>query len=115
MLKKDFEFETPADILRGMAETYEEKAKEYGERQYLHIGKMLEVMYPNGLTLKGADEFNRLHLFILMMVKISRYSQNFKRGGHQDSTHDLAVYTSMLEAFEDEKRIDKFANKGSEE
>jgi hypothetical protein len=36
-----------------------------------------------------------------MTVKLSRYAANFEKGGHQDSVHDLGVYSFLLEDFDD--------------
>lgn len=60
------------------------------------------ALFPDGLTLKTADDWNRAHLFLLGVVKQSRYAVNFEKGGHRDSARDLTVYSAMLEAVDEE-------------
>ena len=89
---------TTADkLLLKASKTYGEKSKEYGDN-YLRIGHVLAAMFPQGVKTQSAEDWNRLHLLIMILVKVTRYSENWSRGGHQDSLHDLQVYAAMLEA-----------------
>ena len=63
------------------------------------IGHILEITFPDGVTLKTADEHNRWHLYIMMLVKISRLACTGI--SHIDSAHDCAVYSAMLESLMD--------------
>jgi len=90
---------TAEAYLREGADLYEERSAIYGNN-WLLIGKMLEALFPEGVTLKTADDWNRMHLFIQMMTKVTRYSACWKEGGHVDSSLDLTVYTSMLHALD---------------
>ena len=86
---------TPEQILAEMIETFQERKKLYGDN-YKQIGKVMEALFPNGVTLKTIKEHNRYHLFLMIMVKVTRLAQtNLK---HKDSVHDLAVYAAMLES-----------------
>lgn len=86
----------PAKILRECAETFAERNKIYGEN-WRNIGPALAALFPNGITLRTAEEFGRFHLLDLMMTKISRLAVSGIE--HQDSAHDCVVYNAMLEAF----------------
>ncbi len=77
------------------AKTYFERNKIYGE-SYKQKGKIMEILFPDGLTLKTADEFNRYSMMGAVIGKMIRYSSQFKEGGHYDSAHDAMVYAALL-------------------
>lgn len=85
----------PDEILIAMAETYRERSKQYGNN-WRKIGAVMVALYPTGLTLETEDDFNKFHLFLLSMVKLTRLSESGL--SHQDSAHDNAVYSAMLES-----------------
>jgi hypothetical protein len=87
----------PEEILQEAAKTFEERGRVYGE-SYLNYGKIMAAIFPDGITIKGEEAFNRFALFFHCVNKIQRYSQNLEKGGHQDSAHDLCVYAAMLES-----------------
>lgn len=84
------------DLLAKAAETYRERHKVYGDN-YKLVGAVMEGLFPDGLTIKTAHDWNRLHILLLLVIKQTRYVQNWATGGHQDSIHDAAVYSAMLE------------------
>lgn len=88
-----------AEFLREGAKTFDERNAIYGNN-YLNVGKALEALFPEGLALKTADDWNRIHIFMLGIVKQSRYANNFCKGGHPDSSHDNTVYSAMLESID---------------
>jgi hypothetical protein len=86
---------TVPDLLREAAEVYESRNKEYGNC-YKNFGEWTSKLFQKGIEVKTVDDFNRLGILIIMLSKISRYAENFKNGGHDDSLCDLSVYTNML-------------------
>jgi len=84
------------DILKKMAETYAERNAVYGDN-FRNVGRIMMILFPEGLNLESESDFTRWHIFELIVVKLTRYSINFKNGGHPDSVHDAAVYNAMLE------------------
>lgn len=48
------------------------------------------------------EDYQRLFLISMIIMKIARYSKNICSGGHKDSSIDLINYSSMLDAFTDE-------------
>lgn len=94
---------TPADTLRQAGEVYDQKNAEYGD-SYKQFGHSLAAMFPNGLTLNTADDFNRFAVFTLKTVKQHRYANNFTKGGHEDSLLDESVYAHMLMELDREAR-----------
>jgi len=83
------------DLLRDAAKIYEERNKMYGSN-YKRFGPIMQMLFPDGLRLKSADDFNRFGIFVQVVAKITRYAENFTRGGHADSLDDMAVYGMML-------------------
>lgn len=93
--------QTVADALRACAATFEQRNKQYGD-SYKNLGKIMVELFPDGLTLETVDDFNRFGCFFEMTNKMQRYSHNFTSGGHADSTHDISVYSQMLEELDNE-------------
>jgi len=84
------------EMLRNAAKIYEERNKLYGDN-YKRFGEIMHSLFPNGLTLHNVDDFNRFGVFVQVVSKITRYAENFTRGGHPDSLDDNAVYSMMLQ------------------
>ena len=88
------------EILHESAATYEERNKVYGDN-YLKVGNVMAALFPDGITLKTPDDHNRFHIFMLGIVKQTRYVTSFTNGGHRDSVHDNTVYSAMLEEIDE--------------
>jgi hypothetical protein len=80
-----------------------QRNKVYGNN-YLNVGNAMAAMFPNGVTLKTPDDWNRMHIFFLGIVKQTRYCNNWNKGGHADSMHDNTVYSAMLESIDEDIR-----------
>jgi hypothetical protein len=88
-------------ILERGAQVFRERRPIYG-RNAPKIGRALQAMFPEGLTLTTAEDFTRFYLFQMQLVKQSRYANNFLKGGHADSMVDTCVYAAMLQATDEE-------------
>lgn len=88
-----------ADILEAAAKTFRERNAVYGDN-YLRVGGMMAAMFPDGVNIKTAHDWNRMHILMLDMVKKSRYAVNWYAGGHEDSVLDATVYSAMLAAID---------------
>lgn len=84
-----------ADILQQAAETFRERNAVYGDN-YKNVGNVLFALFPHGIALQTAEDFNRWHLFELLVVKLTRFANTGLT--HTDSVHDAAVYAAMLES-----------------
>lgn len=84
-----------AEILDEMANTFRERNKVYGDN-YKRVGEVMMAMFPNGIALRTAEDFNRWHLFELQIVKLTRFANSGLV--HKDSIHDEAVYGAMVES-----------------
>ena len=91
------------DMLRDAANIYEERNKLYGDN-YKRFGYIMKELFPQGLKLEGPDDFNRYGVFVQVVSKITRYAENFTRGGHADSLDDMAVYAMMLQELDNMSR-----------
>jgi hypothetical protein len=90
-----------ADVLIDMAETYRERNKVYGDN-FLKVGKIMEILHgpdsaaPASGLVATAEDFNKWHLYELMIVKLTRFANSGLT--HRDSIHDMSVYGAMLES-----------------
>ena len=82
--------------LHELADLYAERNAMYSDN-YKTFGDMMIGLFPNGLTITSAEDWNRAALFIHICTKVSRYSASFDKGGHKDSLNDLSVYSQMLQ------------------
>ena len=87
---------TTPEILREAANTFQLRNNLYGDN-YKQFGHIMQVLFPDGLPCRTADDYNRLGLLVQCISKLTRYAANMPEGGHQDSAHDLCVYAAMLE------------------
>lgn len=90
--------------LADLGKLFEERNALYKDN-YKNFGKTLMGLFPNGITLKTAEEFNRFALFLQIVHKQSRYAQNVTSGGHADSLDDISVYAQMLREYDDENSV----------
>ena len=86
---------SPIEIMEEMLETFKERHKLYGDN-YKRIGKVLESLFPAGITLKTVSEHNQYHLFMMMVVKLTRFANTNLT--HKDSVHDIGIYAAMEES-----------------
>jgi hypothetical protein len=85
---------TVPDLMMEAADTFRERNKVYGDN-YKNVGNVMMSMFPKGIELRTAEDFNKWHLFELMVVKMTRFANSNLT--HQDSIHDLGVYSFMVE------------------
>jgi hypothetical protein len=85
---------TGDEILQEALSTFLERKATYG-LNYLTIGKVLEIMFPDGVVLKTAEDHNKWHLFLMAQVKMTR--QAAAGLNHADSARDACVYSAMFE------------------
>lgn len=91
---KDKKVLNAAAILTQAADTFRERNAMYKDNA-LVVGKVMTALFPNGVKLESPEDFHVWHLFELLIVKLTRYTNSGLR--HEDSIHDLMVYAAMLE------------------
>lgn len=85
-----------ANELISKAELYAQRAAIYGDN-YVRFGPiMAQLMATQKLDPTNEKDMARFGIFVQVVSKITRYAENFNRGGHDDSLDDLAVYAMML-------------------
>lgn len=87
------------EILAEAAQTFKERNAVYGDN-WKQVGDAMQALFPFGITLKTPNDWNRMHILMLTVVKWTRYVNNWELGGHADSVHDAMVYSAMLEAID---------------
>ena len=75
----------------------EGKANEYGP--FERLGEILATMFPNGVALGTAADFNRFALLVQIVNKLNRNAQYMPTQVHPDSLDDIAVLSMMLQSF----------------
>lgn len=85
------------DYLEEGAKIFRMRGEVYGDN-YLNFGKLLIQLFPNGLTLKTAEDFDLFCAFLNVQMKLTRYASALMTGqnGHIDSAIDASVYAAML-------------------
>lgn len=86
---------TAADILQRAADTFRDRNAVYKDNAG-KVGQVMAVLFPEGVTLKTEADHKFYHLFELLIVKLTRFTNSGMH--HEDSIHDLMVYAAMLEA-----------------
>lgn len=84
-----------AGRMMNAAELYHDKGKIYGH-SYRNFGPVLEKMFPKGLFVKTADDWNRLGLFMMIMHKNMRLANNLLDTDSTESPTDAGVYNFMM-------------------
>lgn len=94
-----------AEVMEHAAETFKARQAVYGDN-YKLAAEALKAFFPNGLELKTAADQERYHIFMLIVVKLSRYANGWNKP-HQDSIHDAGIYSFMLEAIDQNQQSTK--------
>lgn len=84
-----------AQELEESANTFQQRNELYGNTYKQH-GNVMAALFPNGIQLETTHDMNRMGVLNMMVSKLTRYANNWSEGGHYDSLHDLAVYSTML-------------------
>lgn len=83
------------EMFEEMAQTFRDRNKVYGDNWRM-VGRLMAVMFPEGVTLRTHADYDVWHLFELQIVKLSRFA--ISKLTHQDSIHDMTVYGAMISA-----------------
>lgn len=82
--------------LEGKAALFQQRHAVYGDN-YKRFGPVMTMLLDGqALSTRSMRDMSRLGLFVQLVSKITRYGENFNRGGHADSLDDIAVYAMML-------------------
>lgn len=82
------------DVLFSMGHTFKERNAVYGNNAEV-TGRVMAALFPNGVVLKTPGDYEIWHLFELIIVKLTRFTNSALT--HEDSVHDMASYCAMVE------------------
>ena len=94
---------TAADILAEASETFRERNAAYKDNAVV-VADVMNVLFPNGVKLDSPEDYHMWHLFELIIVKLTRFTNSDLR--HTDSIHDLMVYAAMIEPLTESHNIE---------
>jgi hypothetical protein len=95
--------------LKAKADLFLERNRIYGDN-YKRFGAIFSmIMQGQNLDTSNPSDMCRLGILVQIVGKVTRYGENFNRGGHDDSLDDIAVYSLML------KELDGNASGAEEE
>jgi hypothetical protein len=87
-----------ATILEAAAAVLRERDADYKGSDLMYA-QLMGILFPDGIEIFRTQDHHRFHIFMLMMVKVTRYAKNWDKG-HPDSLTDLIAYTGMLAALD---------------
>ena len=80
--------------LLNLSALFARKDAQYGDAHHC-VACVLELLLGD-VKLDSVDAKHRYFLLSMIVLKLSRYTNNFNEGGHGDSLDDLAVYAQIL-------------------
>lgn len=90
---------TGGDVLEQALAIFRQREKVYGGNKK-RVGNIMAALFPDGVTLRTANDMERYQHLELAIVKLSRYVNNWDQGGHADSSLDAANYLAILTAID---------------
>lgn len=92
-----------SDVVGSLEEaidTFNSRNKEYGNA-YKNHGNIIKALFPNGVVMQSASDFNKMSLIFAITGKLARIANNFEKG-HSDSALDMISFSAMLKEIIDE-------------
>jgi hypothetical protein len=102
MAKKENGSLPVSEVMEEASKTFKARQAVYGDN-YKLAAEALKAFFPDGVDLKTSEDQERYHIFMLIVVKLSRYANGWK-SPHQDSIHDAGIYSFMLEAIDQKQK-----------
>lgn len=83
-----------AALMEELAERFRERNGKYKDN-WRNLGDVMVALYPEGITLRTADDFVKFHLLEWTLGKVTR----FVNSDDGDSIEDAAVYAAMIGSY----------------
>jgi len=93
----------PDQALHKLALLYQLKNSLYGD-SYKQAGKILAAIFDDGIEIESEKDFNRFCIYVHIITKLLRYSNNFFKEPDPDHMKDIAVYATMLLELDEEEK-----------
>lgn len=90
------------ECLIDAANTYAERNAVYKDNLDM-VGKVMTILFPDGVTLMTHDEHIRFHTFSLLIMKLTRYAVSGLT--HKDSIHDSIVYCAIIQSLTNDNKL----------
>ena len=94
---------TATQFLTDALETYKQRNAVYSNNYEL-VGTVMHGLFPEGLLIETPHDWERLHIFLLQVVKMTRYARNWEKGGHAESMDDISVYAAILNEIDSKEK-----------
>ncbi len=88
-------------MLQQASEIFKQRAEVYGDN-YKRFGKIFNLLLTDKIIIETDHDWDRVGLMVQIVSKLTRYCENFNKGGHDDSLADLSVYAAMLRSYDKE-------------
>lgn len=90
-------------ILSQSHDVYKDRSAVYKDN-FRSVGRVMVALFPEGRPpLVTAEDYDRWHIFELLIVKLTRYANNYDQP-HEDSLLDQLPYLGILGALDQELR-----------
>lgn len=90
-------------ILEESADVYKERSAVYKDN-FRAVGRVMYALFPDGRPgLQFPEDYDRWHIFELVIVKLTRYAYNYDTP-HEDSLLDMLPYLGILGSLDEEHR-----------
>jgi len=80
------------DVLREGLATFDSRRAQYGQT-HVKNGDIMAILFPGGITLNTSEDHQMFHAVGHMVGKLVRFASTGLK--HEDSAHDLAVYSAQ--------------------
>ena len=92
------------DILERAKQTNIDRHKVYADGHEVQ-GAVMQALFPQGILSRSKQDFTRLYFVQMIVTKLVRYCVAWQASiQHQDSIHDLGVYSFLLEGYDQQQK-----------
>lgn len=96
----------PDELLQEAVDIFKARREVYGDN-YMKHGYVMTAFFPDSIPIvNSAKDHSRFGLLTQIISKLTRYCENFSKGGHDDSLADLSVYAAILRSLDQEINAD---------
>ena len=94
--------ESPLMSLQAAMDIMRERNANYKDNHVV-VAAVMKALFPKGIVLETSEDFQFWHLFELLIVKLTRYTNSDLK--HRDSIQDLINYAAMVDSLTDNHNI----------
>lgn len=87
------------DLMRKAIETFAARSS-YGPADFKKQGTIMHTLFPDGMQTLTVEQCSRFVVLSIIVTKLCRYAEHAHDNGHDDSIHDIGVYSFILQAMD---------------